>query len=277
MSTSAAARKAACLHHPVARVQDSCYGLTAPGGASIDFRASQVQKPVDGDGNTIDADGPALVKHGRRVTIRLISREPGGSVVYRGFGDFDGDGRSDLVVDTLPEYKTYVVPGTVTSGTYDPSAVGFPVPFPRDRGSPDVGAWAAAVGDQSGDGADDISVGTSLYSGRQVTANHGRSTLVRPFRTLSASYAGLVQIDSEGAPPSFVVPDSTYETVEVLDRRSDRLVLDGITFHQREQLARAYGTATGWLVHGRRIVDYGYSTRSGGTTWRFDLDAACAQ
>lgn len=266
-----------CVHHPTARVRDSYYGLPGPGGRSIAFGASR-QLPVDTGG----PNGTSLFRRGPAGTVILIGGGPGGQVVYRGSGDFDGDGRSDLLIDTVPDYRTYIVPGTLAPGTYDPAVVGTSVPHPRDEGSPDTGAFPAVVGDQNHDGADDISVGTSLYSGRQVMAHHGDTKPVRPFRILSASYAGLLQIDPADAPPSFVVPEvsddvtASFDRVDVLDRRSDRLVLDGITQADRDLFAQGYGAASGALVGGHYIVDFGYSTRSGATTWRFDLDAPCA-
>lgn len=278
--TTAPARTAVCIHHPIAR-GSNYYGAPATGGRSIDFHEPLLQNSVDGDGNSIKADGSSLVKQGHGVTVRLNYPNSAGFVDYLGFGDFDGDGRSDMLVeDSAEEGNAYVIPGTLATGTYDPSVIGLPVP------QPDIRESVAVVGDQNGDGADDISVGASLYSGRQVIAHHRPSTVVRPFRTLAAPPRGLVQIDA-GAPPSFVVPhldgDGTahFGSLDVLDRRSDRLVLDGLTSEEKDLLAGLlggnYGSATGWLVNGHHLVDFSYSDRDGGIYWRFDLDAPCGR
>ncbi len=105
--------------------------------------------------------------------------------------------------------------------------------------------------------------------------------------TSTVPTVGLLQVDA-GLPPSRVVPhvdgDGTAraDSVDVLDQRSDRLLLDGLTLLQKDLLAGladpgTHGGATGWLVNGHHIVDYGYSNRSGSTYWRFDLDARCGK
>lgn len=67
---------------------------------------------------------------------------------------------------------------------------------------------------------------------------------------------------------------SPTSSVDVLDQRGDLLVLDGSATDLSTALTNR-AVATGWLVHGHHIVEYGYSTRDGGTAWRCDLAAPC--
>lgn len=198
-----------CTHTPIADVVNSYYGLPAPHGPSIDYRSLQ-DAPVahDGRGDTIEQVGLGVEMTGPRGTITLTRTEPGNAVIPRGWGDFNGDGRTDLLVDVddgKPEYATFIVPGTVGTGTHDPFVVGIRVPHPYIKPGA-FEAFPAVVGDQNGDGADDISFGPKLYSGRQLMALPAGAALPAPFRTLPTAYVGLLQLDPH-QPPTFVVPD----------------------------------------------------------------------
>ena len=113
--------------------------------------------------------------------------------------------------------------------------------------------------------------------------------LHRPIARVQGSYSGLpapggTSIDYRRLVVPHVDGDGTAraDSVDVLDHHGDRLVLDGVTLQEKDVLAGLLdkGTqvsATGWLVNGHRIVDYGYTNRSGSTYWRFDLNAACGK
>jgi hypothetical protein len=275
-STSAGNAASGCVHLPITHVRNSYYGLPTPDGPSIDFRASQLASPTgDGYGNTVRTEGLSVQKTGPDGGLTLTLGD-NANVILRGFGDFDGDGRGDLLVDTSVNGMdaTYIVPGTVAPGTYDPAAVGVRVPSPYKPG--DFAAWPASVGDQDLDRADDVSFGTELYSGRQLAALPAGAALPGPFRTLPSQYVGLLQLDENG-PPSFVVPDPTGSGLEVLDERSDRLE-QGADADPTElaDAIRSGGGVTGWLVNGKHIVQFEYSSRSGASEWRWNLDAPCA-
>jgi len=253
-----------CTHIPIKRVAYSYYGLQAPDGPSIDFLHSGGLAPViDSRGNKTGPDG----------TVTLTPGHNGGVVTLRGFGDFDGDGRGDLLIETVSGngiYRYYIVPGTVRAGKYEPATVGVRLDIYKPG---DYYADPAAVGDQNGDGADDVSFGRKLYSGRQLAALRPGDEPPAPFRTLPSDYVGLLQLDANG-PPSFVLPAPF--SLQVLDIRSDRLLLDagspktGLT----EALSNG-GQAGGWLVNGKHIVNFEYSTRGGAFIWRWNLDAPC--
>ena len=276
-----------CTHTPIAHVVNSYYGLPAPHGPSIDYRSLQ-DAPVahDGRGDTIEQVGLGVEMTGPRGTITLTRTEPGNAVIPRGWGDFNGDGRTDLLVDVddgKPEYATFIVPGTVGTGTHDPFVVGIRVPHPYIKPGA-FEAFPAVVGDQNGDGADDISFGPKLYSGRQLMALPAGAALPAPFRTLPTAYVGLLQLDPH-QPPTFVVPDPADSfvggvddraegTLDVLDRRADRLLFNAGPVGLLDALD-SHALATGWLVNGHHVVEYDYETRSGETAWRWDLDAPC--
>lgn len=272
-STSGTASATGCTHSPIVRSDDYYHGLPAPNGSSIDFRQSHLAGGDDGHGYTISQVGLTVEKTGPDGTITLThgaSTDEG--VGLRGFGDFDGDGRSDLLVD-MSNYDTYIVPGTLGPGKYDAAVVGVRVQHPHYEPDAAYQSFPEAIGDQNHDGADDVSFGARLYSGRQVMAVPAGGTLPTPIRTLTADYVGLLRIDSAST-PSFVIPDESIVSLEVLDDRSDRLLFD--VGSNDLQPALQYGPqVTGWLVNGHHIVQLSYSTRTFGTTWRWDLDTPC--
>jgi hypothetical protein len=260
-----------CTHKPLKRLSwVRGRGLPTPNGPSIDFLHSGGLTPViDGRGNRAHGGSSFVQRRGPDgdVTLTLGSSATVGLI---GFGDFDGDGLGDLLIEAIGAdgYRDYIVPGTVGTGTYDPAAVGVRMDQPRDFvGEP------ASVGDQNGDGADDVSFGRRLYSGRQLAALPSGGVLPAPFRTLGSDYIGLLQLDANG-PPSFVLPGPF--SLEVLDARSDRLLLDAGSPKTTlaEALQNGNGTS-GWLVNGARIVQFEYDTRGGDFVWRWNLDAPC--
>ena len=275
-TTTTKAPPPACTHAPIAHVRDSYSGLPALAGLSIDFVAPHIQAPADdGHGDTINYSGLSVVERRPDGTLTLTHGDDRNVVVLRGFGDFDGDRLTDLLVDLYEsglDTATYIVPGTVPPGTHDPAGVG--VRVPRPRYAPDeFQTDAATVGDQDRDGADDVSFGAMLFSGRQLMSGPAGTAPPAPFRTLASQYVGLLQLDPNG-PPAFVVPDVKTSSLDVLDDRSDRLLLvDGSGILAAPFVNGA--TARGWLVDGHRIAVFGFGTRSGATEWRWDLDAPC--
>jgi len=225
---------------------------------------------VDDRGNTFSHSGVTVARTGPDGTITLRG---GDGVIYRGFGDFDGDGRGDFLVDQISagDYRSFIVRGSMAPGVYRPGHVGVFVDPPVPPGEIDY--WPAAVGDQDGDGADDVSFGPRVYSGRVLTSATGPGPQAR-LLTLPGDSIGLLQLDPSAA-PTFVAPEATGSTVLVFSTPRNRLQL-GIS-RKAFEFALRYGLgATGSLVDRHRIVQLSYGTRSGASQWRFDLDAPCA-
>jgi len=218
---------------------------------------------------------------GPHGTITLKASRPYDDVLLRGWGDFAGDGSTDVLVDLYGDGPDtpYIVPGSIAPGTYNPAAVGVRVQY---HVSGTTFEWfPVVVGDQNGDGADDVSFGPALYSGRALM--HG-GPLPAPFKTLPSPYVGLLQLDPH-QPPSFVVPDPADSFVggvpdpaegnlDVLDHRADRLLFNAGPIGLSDALAN-HALANGWLIDGHHVVEYSYVTRSGTTAWRWDLDSQC--
>ena len=87
-------------HTPIAHVANSYFGLPAPSGPSIDY-PPQVVPAHDDHGNTIQQVGLSVEMTGPGGTITLTHGGPTNDVVLRGWGDFNGDGRTDLLVDVV--------------------------------------------------------------------------------------------------------------------------------------------------------------------------------
>jgi len=277
----------ACTHYPIAYHADAYYGFPAPVGPTIDFTVSQSVPNgprSDGRGDTIQlGSGFSVLMTTPTGTIRLAPGASGdGEVIFRGFGDFNGDGRTDLIVDVVGgRYydDTYIVGGTLSPGTYDPALVGIHIPNPAKRG--EIAYFPQVVGDQNADGADDIAFGALVYSGRQLAALRPGEQLPAPMLRLptpwvSTGFNGgvaLLNIDTN-APPSFVVADPSTSSLHIQDARSDRLLLRVPRSHTPGALLRG-GDVTGWLVNGQHILEYWTTTRSGTTEWRWNIDTAC--
>lgn len=276
-STVADDASSVCAHTAVT-TRSNYYAVPPPSNTSIDFlapheTADRTASAVDGHGNTIRTVGASVEETGRSGTVSLIHQ--GASVHLRDFGDFDGDGHTDMVVEVIKNFAVvdvYIVPGSLRPGVYDPVVVGARVPDPHVvvEGVP---ALPRNVGDQDRDGADDVGVGTAVYSGRTLML-HRSASLPAPIRKLPAQYLGLLQLASASA-PVFVVPQlpvNPVGEVEVLDARNDRLDIGGFPL---SQALSSGARVTGWLVNGHHIVELGSSGRNGGQVWRFDLDQAC--
>ena len=267
-----------CTHAPVLHRALQYYGTPPPHGTSIDFVDAQLQQPAhDGRGDSFVPVGLGVEERRADGTVQLVDPEPGTSVVFRGFGDFDGDGRTDVLVDlynaTGNDTSSWIVRGTIAPGRHDPAKVGIRVP--QSQVSP--GAFPAAVGDQNHDGADDVRIGSALYSGRQLTAPGAGRSLPAPFRGLDAIPVGLLAIGAHDA-PTFVVPDTATGSLRVLDARADRLLLDIATNDIPAGMTVGNnGQAGGWSVDGRTVVSFDISSRSGTTEWRWNLDDPCGR
>ncbi len=264
--------------HTAIATRSNYYAAPPPSKTSIDFLAphdavDRTASAVDGHGNTIRTVGASVEETGPSGTISLIHH--GSSVHLRDFGDFDGDGHTDLVVEVIKNFAVvdvYIVPGSLRPGIYDPVVVGVRVPDPHVVVE-SVPALPRNVGDQDRDGADDLGVGTAVYSGRTLML-HSSASLPAPIRKLPAQYLGLLQLASASA-PVFVVPQLPVNPVgelEVLDARNDRLDIGGFPL---SQALSSGARVTGWLVNGHHIVELSSSGRDGGQVWRFDLDRAC--
>ncbi|HEY1737565.1 MAG TPA: hypothetical protein VGI86_02580, partial [Acidimicrobiia bacterium] len=104
--------------------------------------------------------------------------------VVIGVGDFDGDGIMDALIHMEEvvngvgnDFAWYIVKGATPAGTYDPATVGVPLDVPGV-------AFAQPVGDQNHDGADDLSIGAQLYSGRALADHRPGEPPVQPFASL---------------------------------------------------------------------------------------------
>jgi hypothetical protein len=271
-STTTPAATTACTHLPTRHVHNSYYGLPAPNGSSLDYRTLHNTTTDDGRGNSIQAVGLTVEMRGPQGTLRLAV-DPSDGVGLLGWGDFDGDGRTDLLVQVVPGgvYTWYIVPGTVGPGSYTPAAVGVLVPDLHTGADADFSGFPEPVGDQNGDGADDIGFGSSIYSGRDLAAGQPGPT---PFARLTSPYVGILNVDAIGR-PAFVVPDEKQETLRVLDHHADRLRFGPGPVSLSDALNNFGGRATAWLANGHHIVQFEYGTRAGATQWRWDLDAAC--
>jgi hypothetical protein len=266
----------ACVHVAGTEVGNSYYGVPDPNGTRIDYLdAHRSETADDGEGNEIRASdgGIQIVRPDGLVALPRT--------YLRAHADFDGDGRTDLLVERVdgPGLGWYIVPGTVAVGTHDVEAVGIRLAVPTPGPAGYLDDWMP-VGDQDRDGAADLVAVGRLYSGRQLTSGGPGSALDElpaPLRTYALPITGVLQLDPTG-PPSIVETDeqATGGPAIVFDDRTDRLIDDPAVGITMTGTIFNGATATGWLVDSHRIVQLHYSNRSGAFVWRWDLDGPCA-
>lgn len=261
-----------------------------PEGPSIDHLARSFEPPdTDGDGR------PDTVEHLSQVLVigrgdgQLVLRAPeGGSVgVPSGritIGDLDGDGRDDIFVFTATGPvvderidTVYVVLGSTPAGEHDTDVVGIEMPVP-------LGGYFVGVGDQDGDGADDVATGpgpdTLIISGRQLVApgpGGSLSALPEPLRTVPGMVMGALQL-TPGAAPILALTHADEGTVVEVTLLTDpplALRTDRVPFGPG-RLPEAH--VSGFLSDGDRIVTLGYGPNRSGSAarWMWNLDDLCA-
>jgi hypothetical protein len=265
---------ARCAHLPILRTSNSYNGPPKLVGPTFDYVATHSNSPIDdGQGVVVTSNRGTITKRSPSGVVTLNPGETSDYVTLLGVGDFDGDTKSDVMVQAYEGGRTvgaYIVLGTVPAGDYDPAVVGVRVPSPVYKAKAFV-FRPVPVGDQNHDGADDVGFGASFYSGRALVTNMS-ATLPAPFRTLRSPYVGLLQLDPSG-PPTIVLPDETARSLRLLDR-PDRLLLKIGAADFNDALTG--GTrAVGSIVNGHHIVEFANTSRSGTTAWRWDLDAPC--
>ena len=185
--------------------------------------ASRLEVPPldsDGDGvaDTLPTDGSVgVIRSDGTVTFE----SPGNRVSWpANAGDLDGDGRDEIWLyitePTGAVVSTWVVPGTVSPGTYDVSTVGIRI---ND-------AAAAPVADRTGDGIADLMqytlrpLGspvpplTTITSGTAIMAvgAPGDARSVTPVLSMPGTFVAFAQLSS--GPPTIITATRVQDGIE---------------------------------------------------------------
>ena len=246
--------------------------------------------PLDTDGDGLQDQQTDDYQDTGTLPIRrgdgdLVLTANNGVVGYAlALGDLNSDGRSDFSVVarvgdlTNPAYTDVIVPGPAAPGTFSVFDVGISMAAPMFA--------ATGVGDQDGDGFDDVAAGavdpqspdlaTTIASGQDLLAPG-------PGGELSAMPPSIVPLEGfviavaalEPGPPTVVSADADGLTVftrpgpvRLAIARERPVPIDnppGINY-----------VVTGHLTSdGHRIVEHDTSSRHGSTILMWDLDDPC--
>jgi hypothetical protein len=231
--------------------------------------------PTDREGNPVVQVG-ATVELGRPDGTVTLSR-PGAMVglvsALADFGDLDGDGHVNHVV--AMDDGWYFLREPLAPGVYDPAEVGVHLRLPF----PGPGVFAGPVGDQNGDGAEDVAFGEQLYSGRRLVAHRpGTTTTLPPAFAAAPHLAGALRLDPSSA-PSLVqnfggvpLPTASGDALQ-LRVGKDCLVTEGGAQPGTSMTAMATNSVEGYLVDGHRVIELSQDARNSYVVYRWDLDA----
>ncbi|MCU1497941.1 MAG: hypothetical protein JWM47_1894 [Acidimicrobiales bacterium] len=258
------------------------YPVAAPvvlpwaGGTVLDHQAGALDTDGDGTADTVTD----LADNAFRVTRASGSLELPAKTFLANRDDavdLDGDGRSDLVVAADPAGPTpgtYLVPGATADGPVDlaTEAIRLPDHLGNVRG----------IGDQDGDGSDDVAANTAIdgrgdtdvFSGAELAApGPGGTADPDPLATYPGPLVGLAAFDAD-RPTLITSAGASGATIVLqgdpaveLSVRSDPS-LPGIDPESTNATAVADGDDL-WIV-------LSHLDRSGSQVWGWNLVDLCA-
>ena len=266
----------------------SAYTYTDPPTAVPDLGASiacETGPPdTDGDGK------PDVIGSGDAKKVQItrgdgvVTLSPGDKHNYiylTGYGpqpgDLDGDGRDELIIGVDQQGEQYLLPGTTAPGTYDIPDVAIHFDGLSSSSRP--------VGDQNGDGSDDVAFpgeispgkgGWAIYAGKDLLAPGAGGNLTAP--PPIATYRGENLIAASlkpGAAPTIITgsryPSSTNVTV---------FSSPPIQFIARDVLAEytgGPGKLEAFSKGGQAFVTVSASDRSGSSIAIWNVDDPCSR
>lgn len=248
--------------------------------------AAAREPDTDGDGApdeiTDAADLTALIIQRGDGTVTITPGATHDLVLRSSYGpapgDLDGDGRDELVVAVDQQGEQYLLPGTTPPGTHAIEDVGvFLDGFGNSFGY---------VGDQDGDGGDDLAfdvltapgeVSQVVYSGADLLAPGAGSSVTAPTPIATFEGTDLVAARFDPAGPTVIItgartPGGSAVTVHAPGAPIE-LVAAGIV----GEYTGGVGTIGAWVRNGQRLVSISPSDRSGSELAVWNLDDPCGR
>jgi hypothetical protein len=253
-------------------------------GENITFTLPDPDTDGDGTPDTIitgDYLGVAVQRGDGEVKLRPGDEHD--SIYLGGYGpqpgDLDGDGRDDLVIGVDQEGEQYLLPGTTDPGTHQIADVGISLDGFRNTMRP--------VGDQDGDGADDLAfpsgpVGDdqwSVYSGADLMAPGpgGAATPGTPIATYEGTDLAAAVLEPGQSPTILTgeITDPTAPTISVTvyTDPSVALVASGVS----TEYTGGIGRLEAWNRDGQILVSASASDRSGASLTVWNLTDPCSR
>jgi hypothetical protein len=260
-----------------------------PFSADLSFGVDYPPLDTDGDGEPdviSETPGVELAIERSDGTVRIRSTETDGPLRYDedvNYGDLDADGRDDIVVglwDGAVPVAAFLIAGTVTPGLHDPAEVGVRLSAWEEF---DLLAEVDPVGDQDGDGADDLlfdtgpGIRSAVFGGPALLGPGPGGELAAfppPIRELPNGHAGLLEL-TDGVAAIVELEQVDAAVVELRISASPEIRLR--TARIDASVAGLVEPVRAYRAGDHRIVSLWLRERNHYAVWLWDLDDPCAR
>ncbi len=250
-------------------------------GASIAFDVGPPDTDGDGKPDGIASGNSSKVEITRGDGV--VTLLPGKQHKYIGLagarpqaGDLDGDGRDEVIIGVEQGHQ-YLLPGTTEPGTYDIADVAIDLGALPNAGRP--------VGDQNGDGSNDLAFpalvtagayGWAVYGGDDLLAPGAGGTVTAPVAIAKYNGENLIAASLKpGATPTIITGSRYPSTTNITVHTSPPIALIG------RDLLREYtggpGKLDAYSKNGQAFVTVAASDRSGSSFAIWNIDDPCSR
>lgn len=265
----------------------SAYTYPAPAvlpdlGASIAFDVGPPDTDGDGQADGISSGSISKVEITRGDGV--VTLLPGKQHKYIGLtgygpqpGDLDGDGRDELIIGVDQQGEQYLLPGTTEPGTHDLPDVAI-----RFDG---LSNSSRSVGDQNGDGSDDVAFraeiapgkgGWAVYSGEDLLAPGAGGTVTAPPAIANYNGENLIAASLKpGATPTIIIGSRYPSTTNITVHGSPPLAL--IARDVLPEYTGGPGKLDAYSKDGQAFVTVSASDRSGSSFAVWNVDDPCSR